>query len=74
MHNRTGQAGLAAVELAKPVQEPARPVCLCESEPNTFQIEFLDVFSHRKLGDHDLEMFSIGIRPPLLYIREDHVD
>ena len=30
------------------------------------------MFLHRKLGDHDLEMFSIGIRPPPLYIREDH--
>jgi hypothetical protein len=30
------------------------------------------MFSHRKLGDHDLEMFLIGIRPPPLYIQEDH--
>ena len=70
------------------VWDPAKPVCLLPSNfdptearrnrPSRFSLtqtlfdRDLDEIFNKKLGDYDLELFSIGIRSPPLYIREDH--
>ena len=41
-----------------------------ESEPITFEIGFY-LFLCKKRGEYILELFSVGIRPPL-YISDDH--
>jgi len=50
------------------------PLCrlFLDSDPYWFSKRFLICFWHMKLRERVLEIFSTGIRPAPLYVREDH--